>query len=389
MQGGVAKFSGLNDQTAGTIRLVFLSGSLVSPASSPIVVSPGAAAALAIQIQPYASVTAGTPLTDPIDVAEVDQYGNVVASDNATQVTAALASGSGKLIGTKQVTVQGGIASFDDLEDDAAGSLTLRFSAGTLASVVSSPSVVQPAKASQLAVTLPPGGIMSGTGFPLEVDALDPYGNVDSTFNGPVTLSSTDGNLSGTLAATASDGVARFTDVVSTTIGNIAVTAKSSGLTPGTSSSVPVGPAPPSKLVIQVEPPQAATAGQAFATTAQPVAVYEENPYGDLAIERQQHDGDGVPRQRRRHARGDAHRHAGRRRGHVHQPLRQHRRDVALGFTGRIRFAGERPDRRQPGGGQPVGHPDPALIDGDGRPGVRDPAGRLRGGRVRQPRDDR
>ena len=56
------------------------------------------------------SVTAGNPLTDPIVIDEEDQYGNIVTSDNSTQVTASLASGAGTLIGTTTVTVQDGVA---------------------------------------------------------------------------------------------------------------------------------------------------------------------------------------------------------------------------------------------------------------------------------------
>ena len=68
-------------------------------------------------------------------IDEEDQYGNMVTSDNSTVVTASLASGAGTLSGTKTATVQGGVASFDDLEDDTAGTLTLQFTAGTLPSV--------------------------------------------------------------------------------------------------------------------------------------------------------------------------------------------------------------------------------------------------------------
>ena len=111
-------------------------------------------------MQPFAAVTAGNPLTDPIVVAEEDRYGNVVKTDNSTVVTASLASGGGTLDGTTTATVQAGIASFNDLEDDRAGALTLQFSAGNLAPVVSQPSVVNPAPASQLAIVGPPGGAL-------------------------------------------------------------------------------------------------------------------------------------------------------------------------------------------------------------------------------------
>ena len=123
LAGGVAAFHGLSDPKAETITLKFTDGSLVTPASNPIAVGAGPAAGLEIVIGPYSSVTAGSPLTDPIVIDEVDAEGNVVAGDNSTQVTASLATGSGTLIGTTAVTVQDGVASFNDLEDDKAGTL--------------------------------------------------------------------------------------------------------------------------------------------------------------------------------------------------------------------------------------------------------------------------
>ena len=125
MQGGVAAFSGLYDPTAETITLEFTGGTLVSPASNAIVVAPGAAVKMSIVIGPYANVVAGNPLTDPIVIDEVDADGNIVTSDNSTQVTATLATGNGTLYGTTSVTVHGGVATFNDLEDDTAGTLTL------------------------------------------------------------------------------------------------------------------------------------------------------------------------------------------------------------------------------------------------------------------------
>ncbi len=82
-----------------------------------------------VQTQPYPNVTAGNPLTDPVVVDEVDQYGNIVSSDNSTVVTASLASGPGKLQGTMTATVEGGVASFNNLEEDVAGTIALQFSA--------------------------------------------------------------------------------------------------------------------------------------------------------------------------------------------------------------------------------------------------------------------
>ena len=172
--GGVATFTDLGEDTAGTITLVFQGGGLTSSASSPIGVGPGAAAQLFIHIGPYTTVVAGNPLTDPIVIDEEDQYGNLETGDNSTQVSASLASGAGMLKGTTQATVQGGVATFTDLEDDTAGTLNLQFTAVSLPPAVAAPSVVTPAPASQLQMRRPPSGVISGDNLSVEVDAVDP-----------------------------------------------------------------------------------------------------------------------------------------------------------------------------------------------------------------------
>ncbi len=288
LQDGVAAFAGLFDKTAETITLGFTGGGLTSLPSSSIVVSPGAAVSLVIQTQPYPNVTAGSPLTDPIVVDEVDQYGNIVKGDNSTQVTASLASGSGTLIGTSTVTVQDGVASFNDLEDDTAGTLTLQFNAGTLPPVVSNPSTVAPGPASSLAVVKrPPGGIPAGSRFEVGVNAYDRFGNLATSFNGPVTVglaSGSAGTLNGTLTVNASAGQADFTDLSDTVSGNISLDATSGSLSTGSSgdATVTLDPDVPAMLVIQSQPSQTATAGVAFVTTSQSVVVYEEDQYGNL-----------------------------------------------------------------------------------------------------------
>ncbi len=244
---GVATFSGLKIVSLGSYTLSATDGLLSPPsASNSFTVGP-AAARLVFQIPPYTSVTAGNPLTDPIVIDEEDQNGNLVTSDNTTMVTVSLASGPGTLLGPTTVKMSGGIASFDYLEDDTAGSLTLRFSAGNLPPVTSTPTLVSPAPASKLKIlTRPPGGIVTGKAFSLQVDALDPYNNLATSFAGPVTvgLASGAGALSGTLTVPANGGVATFNDLVENTSGSISLTAASGNLTPSTAIGIMVTPAP-------------------------------------------------------------------------------------------------------------------------------------------------
>ena len=278
--GGVATFTNLADPTAETMSLDFSGEGLTVGPSNDVNVIAGVASQLMIQTQPYSSVVAGNPLTDPIVIDELDAYGNIVKSDNSTVVTASLASGSGTLTGPTTATVVNGVASFNGLEDNKAGTLTLQFAAGSLPPVVSNPSTVVAAPASRV-VSRPPGGVVAGISFGLEVDAYDPFGNLATSFNSPVTVSlaSGSGTLTGTLTMSATAGVAQFTDLVDTTSGPISLNATSGTLTSGPPVSTTVSAAAPAQLSVHVQPSSTATAGQPFAT--QPV-IYEEDQYGNL-----------------------------------------------------------------------------------------------------------
>ena len=105
VSGGVATFTDLSTQKAGTMTLEFSSAGLTGASSSQIVISPAAASQLVIQTQPSTTATAGAPFgTQPV-IAEVDQYGNIETGDSSTQVTVSLVSGIGPLHGPATVTV--------------------------------------------------------------------------------------------------------------------------------------------------------------------------------------------------------------------------------------------------------------------------------------------
>ncbi len=281
---GVATFSGLKIDITGNYTLSATDGALTpSGPSNGFTISPAAASQLVFQIPPYQTVTAGTPLTDPIVIYEEDSFNNIVTSDNSTVVTASLASGAGTLYGTKTATVSGGIASFNDLEDDTAGPLALQFAAGNLTPQVSAPSTVTPAPASSLAIKRPPSGVIAGSAFPLEVDAQDPYGNLATSFNGAVTVAapSGPGTLSGTLTMTAKNGVAQFTNLIDTGGGPISLAASSGTLTSGDSSgaTVTISPAAVSSFVVAISLSSPDVTGTTGTVTVTAVDQYG-NPVG-------------------------------------------------------------------------------------------------------------
>ncbi len=103
--GGVATFTGLADQTAGTITLQFTGAGITSIPSVPVVISPTTASKLVIQTAASSAATAGQPFPAQPVIAEEDVFGNVETNDNSTQVTASLNSGNGPLHGSTTITL--------------------------------------------------------------------------------------------------------------------------------------------------------------------------------------------------------------------------------------------------------------------------------------------
>ncbi len=131
VQGGIATFSGLTDNTAETIALKFAADGL-SVVSSNIVVSPAAPFRLAISSQPSSEATAGQAFgTQPV-IEELDLYGNIETTDSSTVINASVAFGNGPLTGTTAVTLAAGIATFTNLADTAVGTIALGFTGGGL-----------------------------------------------------------------------------------------------------------------------------------------------------------------------------------------------------------------------------------------------------------------
>jgi hypothetical protein len=106
---------------------------------------PGAAATLALRIQPSSSVQVGVPFNRQPEIQVRDAAGNPVQASGVS-ITAAIASGPGQLAGTRTVTTgSNGRVRFSDLEiNGAAGSHTLIFSASGLQSVTSNTVTVSP-----------------------------------------------------------------------------------------------------------------------------------------------------------------------------------------------------------------------------------------------------
>ena len=128
----------------------------------------------------------------------------------------------------------------------------------------------------------PPASVTAGTSFGLTVEAEDSSGNLDSSFNGTVTVALANNpggaTLGGTLTVTASDGVATFSGLTLTTAASgYTLVVSGSGVDGATTSAITVTPAAASQLVITQQPPASVIVDSGFGLQAT-----IEDPYGNV-----------------------------------------------------------------------------------------------------------
>ena len=221
---GVATFSSLMINTAGTYQLAVTDGTLPALTSGNVAISsaaPAAASQLVFQQVPAASAVVNDNLR--VQVAVEDKYGNLVTSDNST-ITLTLASGTfwtGS--STAGAVASNGIATFN-LSLYKAGTYTVAASDGSLTGVTSSPITINPAAAGKLVFQQAPpvSGTAGTTLSPVIVAVEDKYGNIVTSDNSTMTLTLSHGTFSnGSTSVTAQvvNGVATFSSLMINTAG--------------------------------------------------------------------------------------------------------------------------------------------------------------------------
>src|SRR5262249_54926852 len=136
--------------------------------------------------------------TQPVILVE-DAFGNVMMSDNTTQVVASLNTGTGPLQGTTTLTVSNGVASFANLSNNKAETISLDFTSAGLTKATSNNIQVEPADTTTSVVssintsTYGQAVTFTATVTANSPSTLTPLGTVQfvidgSNFGGPVTL---------------------------------------------------------------------------------------------------------------------------------------------------------------------------------------------------------
>ena len=284
--GGVATFTGLQINTAGTYTIT--ASDLTTPAatsatSNSFTVGAGTVSKLAITAQP-GSITAGG--TTGLTVQVQDQYGNLVSSGTGSTDTISLALNSGSFnAGTTSKAAVGGIATFSGLQINTAGTYTITASDTTrvITTATSSSFTVSAGGASKLVVSAQPGSITAGSTTGLTVQVQDQYGNLVSSGTGStdtISLALNSGSFNaGTTSKAAVGGIATFSGLQINTAGTYTITASdltTPAATPATTNSFTVNPAAPNKLVVSAQPGSITAGG----TTGLTVQVQDQ--YGNL-----------------------------------------------------------------------------------------------------------
>jgi len=272
---GIASFDGCSlTGIIGEYTLTASATDLTSATTDSFVLAHGAAAKLAVSVQPNGAANAAAFTTQPV-VTVQDVSGNTI-TDSSASVSLAVDSGSGTMACTDiSVTATNGIASFDGCAiTGTIGNYTLTATSGSLTSATTDSFTLGFGAASHLAVTTQPGGAANAAAFTTQpaITVLDSASNTVTDSSDSVTLALATG--SGTLACTntsvnATNGVATFAGCkITGTIGDYTLTASAFDLTSATTDSFTLGFGAATHLAVTTQPNGAANG---VALTTQPV----------------------------------------------------------------------------------------------------------------------
>src|SRR5581483_10690994 len=138
-------------------------------------------------------------------------YGN--ANSAGISIFSFVGATQGVLSNTNTKPFAAGLVSWDGSENlflNLVGTYTLQATSGTNTGT-SNGVTITPANATQFQFVGFPASVQAGNFITGQINALDPFGNVDTNYAGPVTMSEPSGHLLFTNAsATVSGGVATF-----------------------------------------------------------------------------------------------------------------------------------------------------------------------------------
>ena len=298
---GIVSFSGCSFSQPGTYSLTATdSNTSLTPATgASYVITTAPPAKLAFTssaVTQTASLTSGTT-TNKITIQEQDAFGNPdpgaltvnLSSTSSTTGFFTLSPGLTAASAVTSVSIPAGQSTVSFYYGDkTAGSWTLSAASAGLQTGTQT-ATINPAPENQLVFTTPPATVSAGTSFTVGVTVEDQYGNTITTGNTGSTdsiklaLSSNSFATGSTTTVNASNGVATFSGLKIDTPGtNYTITATDqthTAVTPVTSGTFTVTPAPPSQLVFTTKVSGSHPVGTT--ATVGPFAVTVEDQFGN------------------------------------------------------------------------------------------------------------
>src|SRR6185369_3512441 len=227
---------------------------------SAVLVNPAAASRLTIAQQPSSTATAGVAFAQQPVVRVEDQFGNLIATDSSSSISATRLAGAGVLQGTTSITVIGGVATFGNLSHNVSTNITIQFTSGALTAATSGTVSIFPGPATRLTIqTQPSTTAIAGFAFAQQpvVRIEDAFGNLRTNDNATIVTAARNGGsgiLQGTTVRTAAGGVIAYSGLFHTVATNITIDFTSPGLTLATSTSIAISPTTADRFVFAVEP---------------------------------------------------------------------------------------------------------------------------------------
>lgn len=212
----------LFSQITGTAKIqASLTGTTLTP-SDDITVLPRSADEIEINTQPPDTAIAGEAFSDTTTIHLLDQFGNIVTTDNSTTATISINSGQGTLSDTLSQQAVSGVISFPGLSSDIANTINLLIESDGLSSVTTNDIVVEPNDPADLEyLQQPTNTAQNGTISPaVELQLLDSLENNVSQSGVEVSISESEGSfLQDNSTSTFSDttdanGVATFDNLI-------------------------------------------------------------------------------------------------------------------------------------------------------------------------------
>jgi hypothetical protein len=278
-------FTGVALRTAGvqTVTVTSTTDSSITGGRT-VLVMPAGATHLQFTTQPT-NGRSGVSLAPAVGVTLRDPYGNV-ASESQEEITLSIAAGpdGAALVGGGPRPPVTGVAAFDHVQLDKAGTYTLKATAPGITAATSASFTIAAGDPAAVGFVVQPSDVVAGQNVApaVQVGIFDAAGNPATTATNSVTLAVLSGPTGATLVGlgptAAVGGVAAFNAVHGATAGTYTVQATSGTLAAATSTSFDIGPAAAGQLAFVTQPANA-VAGVALSPA---VSVAVQDQYGNL-----------------------------------------------------------------------------------------------------------